>query len=277
MQSDPTQPRDLWNYETHTPDSRRIRDRMLIIWGGGLASVPIAAAVKLCDFGRDRELGFALLVLWVILAAASIVTAVRVMRDARRDGAPAPRRLLWPGAASLLLFGLLIASSKNRNVGYIPCPSNMRRIGQALQFYAMTNGGRYPDHIETLIASFYDVPAKCFVCPSTTDQPAPGRTPQEQAANLARGRHFSYLYFGKGLTNACPPDTILLCEPLANHGGDGMYALFGDGHADWVQSGIAAGMLQELSDGHNPPRPDRVAEVNEARRRERQGYPTTIP
>ena len=31
-----------------------------------------------------------------------------------------------------------------------------------------------------------------------------------------------------------PADAIVLCEPPANHNGDGGNVLFGDGHAEWI-------------------------------------------
>jgi prepilin-type processing-associated H-X9-DG protein len=122
--------------------------------------------------------------------------------------------------------------------------------------YANANGGAFPDTIDKLITT-QDMVAENFVCPHAPDTPAPGATARAQAANLSKGGHLSYVYVGKGMSTAQPPPdlaakTVLAYEPLTNHG-NGIYALFADGHVEFVDAGPARQLIADVEAGKNPP------------------------
>ena len=117
-------------------------------------------------------------------------------------------------------------------VNRVTCESNLRQIGQALQMYANENGGRLPDDFTTLFLE-EDLTPSVFNCPSSNDL-YEGTSLQEQAENLKRPGHCSYLYFGKGLSLPVADDRILALEPPEDHQNEGINILYGDGHVDWV-------------------------------------------
>jgi hypothetical protein len=107
------------------------------------------------------------------------------------------------------------------------CASNLTQIGSALLLYANTNGGRFPDSLDALVANG-TLPPELLVCPSAHDHtPAPGKTTAEQVANLAQGKHLSYVYVGKGLTFRSTKQ-VLVYEPLEVHDGEGVNVLYSD-------------------------------------------------
>jgi prepilin-type processing-associated H-X9-DG protein len=44
----------------------------------------------------------------------------------------------------------------------------------------------------------------------------------------------------------------VLYEPLANHGGDGIHVLFGDGHAEWLNATVGAKIIAAAATGKLP-------------------------
>ncbi len=125
---------------------------------------------------------------------------------------------------------------------------NLRQLGQGLMLYAGDHQKHLPDTLEDLMRD-YDITAEFYICPSSSDEKAPGANAEQRIANMrARGlptqlssattqpsRYCSYIYAGKGLTSdQLTPKTILVYEPLANHDNDGINILFGDGHVDFV-------------------------------------------
>src|SRR5687768_5697534 len=86
------------------------------------------------------------------------------------------------------------------------------------------------------------------------DSPAPGATPQEQARNLYKRRHLSYVYLGKGLKEPVHPDRVVAYEPPGAHHGWGMNVMFGDGHVEWFEEPKAKQILADLAAGWNPPK-----------------------
>jgi prepilin-type processing-associated H-X9-DG protein len=128
----------------------------------------------------------------------------------------------------------------------VQCAANMRPLGQAMFIYANGNAGKFPDRLDKLLPF---TTAAVFNCPSTADTPAPGQTPQAQASNLTAGGHLSYVYVGAGLgTNlatANAPTTVLMYEPLANHG-DGVNVLYADGSVQFLPRGAAQTMIAGL-------------------------------
>ena len=163
------------------------------------------------------------------------------------------------GALAVVVVAFSIALpmlNRAREAGGSPkCSSNLRQLGQALTIYANDHEGRLPDSLEEMLASV-DVTNDVMICPSSNDEIAPRGEPSEIIANIrARGlrtridepqgqpRHCSYIYLGKGLsTGAITPATVLIVEPLANHDGDGINVLYGDGRVDFITTEKAKGL-----------------------------------
>ena len=123
--------------------------------------------------------------------------------------------------------------------------------------YANDHQGHYPDTIGELVEE--DFPTSIFICPSSNDVPAlAGATPRATAANIHAGRHLSYIYVAKGMTDKVAANIVLVYEPLTNHQNKGLNVLFGDLHVDFYSVKEATWMLSELKAGHNPPRDPRL-------------------
>lgn len=127
----------------------------------------------------------------------------------------------------------------------VKCASNMKQIGLALLLYSQANDGQLPDSMLEL-PLHVDITSDVFCCPSSNDEPAPGRTPTEQVARLRHGRHCSYVYHGRGLTWPQPEGVPVACEPLTNHAGDGMNILFGDGRVEFLAPAEAERVMRRL-------------------------------
>jgi prepilin-type processing-associated H-X9-DG protein len=133
------------------------------------------------------------------------------------------------------------------------CASNLRQIGQGIMLYANDHRGTWPDSLDELILSA-DLNPECFVCPSSRDSAAPGATAREQAANLYKPGHISFIYLGKGLKEPVHPNRVVAYEAMGNHDASGINVLFGDGHVEWFSEPQAKKILAELAAGWNPPR-----------------------
>ena len=152
-------------------------------------------------------------------------------------------------------FMSILLPSLNRareTANRVKCASNMRQIGLALLQYANDHHGQYPPRLEELILDG-NINSNVFVCPDSIDTPAPGSTPQAQAAALSSGGHESYIYV-PNLNSSVSAETIVLYEPLSDHAGQGMNILFGDGHVEFDPNPSAGRMIAELQAGFNPPR-----------------------
>jgi predicted Zn finger-like uncharacterized protein/prepilin-type processing-associated H-X9-DG protein len=156
------------------------------------------------------------------------------------------------GGASLVMMPCMISillPSLNRareTANRVKCASNMRQIGMALLLYSNENRGAYPERLEDLIRTQEIEPDK-FVCPSSNDNPGVG------AADLSSGGHLSYVYVGKGMTNAEPADTIILYENMSDHDQDGSNFLYGDGHVEFQRRAQAESIIAAVKRGENPP------------------------
>ena len=126
----------------------------------------------------------------------------------------------------------------------------LRRIAM----YANDHHGRYPDDLGTLFLN-EDLDARVAICPNTNDVPAIGPTTQAVVTSMLTPGHLSYVYLGKGLTDAtATADVVVLYEPLSNHSNEGMNVLFGDGHTVWLTAGQAQPLLKQLGAGVTPVR-----------------------
>jgi hypothetical protein len=196
--------------------------------------------------------------LWVVGMGLGIAGAIRANRRAWRWVAFAG---IFIGLTTVVVAPIVWRSLWPREgVGRQRCPSNLRLIGQAVLLYSLEHDGWNPDRLERLIVHV-DLAPIGFVCPYSDDEIAPGKTREEQAANLSktiRGRkHLSYVYRGAGLKFIeMPPHFVLAYEPLENHDRAGMHVLLGDGSVRFVNITEAERILAELDAGHNPPRPE---------------------
>jgi prepilin-type processing-associated H-X9-DG protein len=119
--------------------------------------------------------------------------------------------------------------------------------------YANEYGGHYPDKVEKLL-TYEDIAPEAFVCPATSDTPAPvGSNPSLTAASsLTSGGHFSFVYVAAGLTNTAPANAVLAYEPMANHR-TGANFLWGDGHVSFEPKAEAEKLIVQLQQQINPP------------------------
>ena len=137
----------------------------------------------------------------------------------------------------------------------VKCASNLRQIGQAVLLFANEHNGNFPDSAEQLLAHA-DLTSDVFVCPSSSDTPAPGADSKTRANNLTRGGHLSYVYVGKGLSAVTGPGAtgkaVVAYEPLSNHSNGGINVLFADGHVEFFNAPQAQRIIADLQAGKNP-------------------------
>jgi hypothetical protein len=144
------------------------------------------------------------------------------------------------------------------------CEDNLRRIAAHLEIYAASHANRYPGQFEELLQpnAFFDgLASDTFVTPFSSDTPAIAPTTREVAAQLSSGGgHCSYIYIGKGLTTPCPPNTVLVYEPLSKHAGNikGIHVLYDGQPVAFLPEREARKLIAELESGHNPPRPEKL-------------------
>lgn len=159
---------------------------------------------------------------------------------------------VWTIGGALAVVALLLAmlipplNRAREQSRRVTCANNMRQLGQAMMIYASVNGGRFPDRLDRLLAY---VSSSAMVCPSTGHTPAPGATPQIQAANMARGGHVSYVYVGDAYSTGSqlnPATTVVLYESLSDHG-DGIHALYADGHTAYLPAAMATAQFPGLA------------------------------
>lgn len=170
---------------------------------------------------------------------ASILALVVIMFAAGIGATGVAHQTAWLARSEQPLFVM----SGSRNANRIKCGSNLRQVGQALELHARERGGKLPETLAELLLT-QDITREVFCCPSSDDEKAPGETPQQQAAAMARGRHCSYVYYGRGRTLPLPPGTPLAAEPLINHDGAGLNVLFASGEVKWLAPHEAERLLR---------------------------------
>jgi prepilin-type processing-associated H-X9-DG protein len=131
----------------------------------------------------------------------------------------------------------------------------MRNIGLAAIMYAEQNEGKFPEDLAKPLSMNY-MTADVVLCPSTR---RPGCILNTLAIvdQLKKSGSTDYVYLGKGLSTASAPDTILLYEPLNNHGGNGMNVLFVDCHVQWLTAAQAQVILKQTAARISPIRSPR--------------------
>lgn len=188
-----------------------------------------------------------------LLAIIFGAIGIRRTRDENVGGRGFAIAGLVLGSASLafmVIFGISVAIpafSRARDfANRVKCAADMRMIGQATITYANSHGGQFPDSLPTLMNSS-TLPPTMFVCPSSNNTPAPGSTPQQQAAGLSTAAgHLSYIYIAAGLNaNTAPPRTVLMYEPIADHK-DGMNVVLADGSVQFVNNPQASQMVSQI-------------------------------
>jgi len=116
--------------------------------------------------------------------------------------------------------------------GRTPVGDNLHQIGLGILLYCNEFHGQFPDTLATLVAHEQLSP-KCLIDPESDDTPAEG-TPAEIAAQLSKTGHQTFIYLGAGFTDqTADAMRIIAYEPLAVYR-TGSYALFGDGHCEWL-------------------------------------------
>jgi hypothetical protein len=156
--------------------------------------------------------------------------------------------LVAVGVCTLLYFAVAPSVRRSREAAHrVTCASNLAQIGSALQLYANGNGGRFPDSLDVIVADG-SLPAEMLICPSTEHTPAAGKTPAEQAANLGKGKHVSYVYIGKGLGFGATKQPIAY-EPLSDHQGEGVHVLYTDGSVQFLPRAGALVAVPQLAAG----------------------------
>jgi hypothetical protein len=133
------------------------------------------------------------------------------------------------------------------------CASNLMQIGLALQRYTSANGGRFPDSLDVLVLDG-SLPVELLVCPSSKDTVAPGTSPREQVAGLAKGGHQSYAYVGKGMRMA-PGKRVVAYEALSDHENEGVNVLFSDTSVQFLTRSAAMTAIPQLAAPTSSPSP----------------------
>jgi prepilin-type processing-associated H-X9-DG protein len=140
--------------------------------------------------------------------------------------------------------GMFEWDASHKGVQRMKCANNIKNLGAALADYQNKNEGRYPDDLATLIIKSGMSPG-ILICAASDDWPAQGNDPSTLAESINFPGHCSFLYFGKGLTSLAPNDTIILAEPLKNHG-DGINVMYADFHVEWIPKEKAEPLLEKL-------------------------------
>ena len=184
-------------------------------------------------------------------------TPLEYGRPARR---PLVRRwLAYPAVivfAAFVFTGLLIPSSNHsrETANRARCASNLQRIGLTIVQYQQHHGGAYPDTLgQLLLAEPFGV--ACVICPGGNEEQSTAGTPASVAAEIdagPAGHHCSYLYFGRGLRGDVSAATVIACDAPADHDGDGVNALYADGHAVWEPPGRAVSFVPAEWVPHDP-------------------------
>ncbi len=152
---------------------------------------------------------------WRVRSTATVVGVVLLMFACGMAATGAAHQVGWlirdPGPTWVMSH-----PAKRRYV----CGYELRQIGITLSEYAYAHENRLPESLDVLTAS---VDGLTLQCPSQTGLP--------------------YVYYGRGQTWPLGEDVPVVAEPLANHEGDGMNILFGDGSVRFILATEANAVL----------------------------------
>jgi type II secretory pathway pseudopilin PulG len=129
------------------------------------------------------------------------------------------------------------------------CASNLRQISIALQVYAADNNGQFPDTLASLVSANLLKP-DALVCPTADSPGVPAPAPTINGASAPANALASYNYLGKGMTTAAAsnPQTVIVYEPLQNHGAArGTHVLYANGTISFIVPPLAQQTVQALS------------------------------
>jgi predicted Zn finger-like uncharacterized protein/prepilin-type processing-associated H-X9-DG protein len=175
--------------------------------------------------------------LWPFTPAAAIVLGIMGINQTSKQNRPGKGLAiagtvlggiaLLIGPILLLLISILLPSlNKAREIANrAKCASNMHQIGLAILMYQNDNQQQYPPDLTTLLKK-EPLSTSVFVCPASSDTPAPS------PSQLESGGHLSYVYVPPADVNPSAT-TVVLYENPGAHGNDGTNVLFGDGHVEW--------------------------------------------
>lgn len=105
-------------------------------------------------------------------------------------------------------------------VNQLKCESNLNQIGFKLEYWAKAHEGRLPNSLDELDLDSDSIKHTCV-----SDVGLP------------------YIYYGRGQTWPLPDDVPLTAEPLANHDGEGMNIMFGNGYVEFIEADQVAAVL----------------------------------
>lgn len=248
-----------WGAAAHVEEwSKPVSNRLALI-SAGYCAWSMLPWILLLGSGHTAETS-----LWLIAFLFPLPLVGAVVSGLAYHKASPPRyagrgiaaSTLFVHGIHLTFLALCVAWSGASEPGNrLACAAHLRSIGQSLTFYAVKYDAHYPPALDLLILHA-DTPPGVFVCASTGDEPARGETLADVMKSFhAEERHNSYAYAAAGLTaDAITRDHVLAYEPLPNHGDAGINVLFGDGNVRWVDSNDARHLVNELAQGHNPPR-----------------------
>jgi predicted Zn finger-like uncharacterized protein len=183
--------------------------------------------------------------------------ALHRMRD-DRDGGGLAMGGITVGVMGMLINGGVLVTyilptikQHQESSAQARCHDHLQKIATAMRAYADNSDGHFPDRLESILAT-QQLTADALICPATGDTVSPGKTPQEQLANLHNGPHVSYMYAGNELTTDSLPECVLLYEELDRHE-PGMWVVFVDGRIQLIGEVEAEKAIRRLRQGQNPP------------------------
>ncbi len=156
--------------------------------------------------------------------------------------------LRWPFVAAVALSSVILligiapfivtrASGRDGHSNKVRCANNLRQIALACLMYANQYHGNFPPSVAAIIdgPGAQEITPNVFVCPDSRDEPLTLPIGNRVDSELRAMGHLSYVYVGRDLRFDAPTDTVLLYEPLSNHG-DGTHVAYVDAHVNWVSA-----------------------------------------
>lgn len=194
-----------------------------------------------------------------ILAIVFGIIGLNKTRDPRVGGkALSIAGICLGGFGCLMIVPMMIAillpalNRAREQANRVKCAADMRMIGQEIAMYANSNAGNFPDKLEDLLQFDPSINHAIFVCPSADKTPPTTTSPQAAQQEIASGKNCSYIYLGSDLTTSATPDTVVLFEPLTDHGQEGMNVMFADFHVEWLNKSEAQKILDQQAAGTRP-------------------------